>query len=227
MRGDVTDESRVEATFCFVDVSGFTALTEAHGDSAAADLIQRFGELVQEALDDRGQLVDAVGDAVLVMHPTPAQAADFVARLFRRAASEPDFPALRAGLHHGPVVERDGRFYGATLNLAARVASQAHGGQVLGTGTVAEAVRARGIEASRLGPHALRNVRDPVDLFALEFEGAHTTSAVDPVCRMRVEPDRAPGRLRHEGVDYWFCSLACVAQFAASPETFTPSSGPA
>ncbi len=36
----------IEATFCFVDVAGFTALTEAHGDLAAADIIGRFAELV-------------------------------------------------------------------------------------------------------------------------------------------------------------------------------------
>ena len=210
----------MEATFCFVDVSGFTVLTEAHGDHTAADLIQRFGELVQEALEEPGRLVDAVGDAVLVTYPEPTGAVEFVTRLFAIVVKEPDFPALRAGLHHGPVVERDKRFFGATLNLAARIAGQARGGQVLASAAVAEAISASCIEVNRLGTFQLRNLRDSIEIFSLECEGVVTTSVIDPVCRMRVEVDHAPGRLRYEGVDYCFCSLACAAQFAVSPESY-------
>lgn len=215
----------IEATFCFVDVSGFTALTEAHGDHAAADLIQRFGGLVQESLAQPGRLVDAVGDASLVMYPEPEAAIEFVTLLFRRAIAEPDFPALRAGLHHGPVVERSGRFFGATLNLAARVAGQARGGQVLGTAPIADAARSRCVEVTQLGVYTLRNVREAVEVFSLECEGTVTTSVIDPVCRMRVEPDQAPGRLRHDGTNYWFCSLSCAAKFAAAPEVYVPELG--
>jgi len=56
----------VEATFCFVDVAGFSALTEAHGDTAAADLLERFTALANGALGDEGRLVKTIGDAVLV-----------------------------------------------------------------------------------------------------------------------------------------------------------------
>jgi len=210
----------IEATFCFVDVSGFTALTEAHGDAAAADLVQHFGELVRASLRAPGRLVDAIGDAVLVMHPEPVAAVAFVVDLFDRASAEPDFPVLRAGLHHGPVVERAGRFYGATLNLAARVAGEARGGQILYTAPIAAALPAERFTSVKLGEHSLRNVRDPVTLFALDSVGA--AIVIDPVCRMRVEPERAAGRLRHDGETYWFCSLSCAAQFAASPAAYIP-----
>jgi len=212
------ESEAIEATFCFVDVSGFTALTEAHGDSAAADLVQRFGDLVRESLTPSGRLVDAIGDAVLVLHSEPVAAVEFVVRLFERAASEPDFPVLRAGLHHGSVVERSGRFYGATLNLAARVAGEARGGQIVFTAAVAEALPPERFASTALGEHALRNVRDPVALFALE--SCVAPIVIDPVCRMRVEPDRAPGRLRHAGRTYWFCSLDCAAKFAAIPAAY-------
>lgn len=209
----------IEATFCFVDVSGFTALTEAHGDSAAADLVQRFVEMVRESLAAPGRLIDAIGDAVLVMHPEPTPAVAFVVRLFERASAEADFPALRAGLHHGPVVERAGRYFGATLNLAARVAGEARGGQILYTAPVAAALPSGRFASVRLGEYTLRNVRDRVALFALESPTSDVV--IDPVCRMQVEPDRAPGRLRHEGATYWFCSLECAEKFAASPAAYT------
>jgi adenylate cyclase len=212
----------MEATFCFVDLAGFTALTEAHGAEAAADCVQRFGRSVEDALAGEGRLIERVGDAVFVTTPTAGPAVRFLVRLFTSTAHEQDFPVLRAGLHHGEALERDGSFFGATVNLAARVAAQARGGQVLATAPVAAAARGEGVEVSSLGMFTLRNVRDPVELFALEVcesldAGA---DAIDPVCRMRVSRQQAAGQLRFDGVEYWFCSLGCAAAFAASPNAY-------
>ena len=44
--------------------------------------------------------------------------------------------------------------------------------------------------------------------------------AVDPVCRMAVDPDRAAGRLVYEGTAYFFCTLACAGEFARNPERY-------
>jgi YHS domain-containing protein len=67
-------------------------------------------------------------------------------------------------------------------------------------------------------------VRDPVELFAAVRIGASSKGKLprDPVCRMAVEPERAVGRLRYEDTAYFFCSLACAAQFASNPERFAP-----
>jgi class 3 adenylate cyclase/YHS domain-containing protein len=210
----------VEGTFGFVDLAGFSALTEAHGDQAAADLALRFTRLVEDALAGEGRLVKTVGDAALVVAPHPDAALDFAARLWCRVAAEPDFPDVRAGLHHGEAVERDGDVFGAAVNLAARVAARAHGGEVLATARVADAARARGIDVTALGPTVLHNVRDPVPLFALALAVCAVPPVVDPVCRMRVDPERAAGRLRVKGVDHWFCSLRCAALFAEHPEAY-------
>lgn len=56
----------MEATFGFVDLAGFTALTEAHGAEAAADCVHRFVRSVEEALADEGRLIERIGDAVFV-----------------------------------------------------------------------------------------------------------------------------------------------------------------
>ena len=60
-----TADPLMEGTFCFVDMAGFTALTEAHGDEAAARLAVRLSELVQSALSDQGRIVKSIGDAIL------------------------------------------------------------------------------------------------------------------------------------------------------------------
>jgi class 3 adenylate cyclase len=212
-----------EGTFCFVDLAGFTALTETHGDRAAADLVDRFLELVHASLNEETRIVDTIGDAVLTISSRPEKALEFVVALFPKAAAEPDFPLLRAGLHHGEVVERTGRFFGTTLNLAARIAGQARGGQVLGTATVVDAARGAGVGITSLGAQPMRNLRDPVELYSLQLSGADADSVLDPVCRMSIDKDRAAGHLRFVGSDFWFCSLHCAGLFAATPELYVSS----
>jgi Cu+-exporting ATPase len=48
-----------------------------------------------------------------------------------------------------------------------------------------------------------------------------TQLAVDPVCRMAVDPERAAGRLIYDGTAYFFCTLECAGEFARRPERFT------
>lgn len=210
----------MEATFCFVDLAGFTALTEAHGDDAAADLVARFGAAVDAALEGDASVVDRIGDAAFLVGETPERILRCLQRLWTRSLGEPDFPILHAGLHHGDAVRRDGRWVGTAVNLAARVAAHARGGQVLATATVATRAALAGIAARSIGSTSLRNLLAPVELFALDFPAGCADDVVDPVCRMRVCPESAPGHLRHADHDFWFCSLACVARFAANPDAY-------
>lgn len=210
------------ATFCFVDLAGFTALTEAHGDHAAADLVARFGAAVEDALEGDADLVDRSGDAVFLVGATPDHMLRCMRRLWTRSIDEPDFPILHAGLHHGEAVLRGDRWIGTAVNLAARVAAHARGGQALATAEVAAHASAAGIAATSIGRTTLRNLLEPVELFALDLPSGHADYAIDPVCRMRVYPESAPGHLRFAERDFWFCSLHCVGRFAASPEAYVP-----
>ena len=64
------------ATFLFADIAGFTALTEAHGDDHAADLVARFCEAVHGVLPEYdARTVKSIGDAVFIRVPEPAWAA--------------------------------------------------------------------------------------------------------------------------------------------------------
>ncbi len=65
-----------ETTIAFVDLAGFTALTETHGDDEAADLAERFTELARTALGSEDRLVKSIGDAVLLTAPSPSAAAE-------------------------------------------------------------------------------------------------------------------------------------------------------
>jgi YHS domain-containing protein len=68
-------------------------------------------------------------------------------------------------------------------------------------------------------------VREPVELFAAIRMGTRTERfALDPVCNMVVDPDRAAGRLMYEGRAYFFCTLTCAGEFARTPERFVEQS---
>jgi adenylate cyclase len=208
---------KIEATIAFVDLAGFTAHTEAHGDEDAVRLATKFADLTREALGPGDRLIKTLGDAVLVTSPAPEGGIALVDRLLTLAAGEQAFPALRAGLHHGAVIAKDGDVFGATVNLAARVANEAYAGEVLGTEPIAAAARAEGIPLIDLGAVALKNVRAQIPLFSLAIVVGVADDTIDPVCRMPVDRHVAAGRLSYRGVEHWFCSLSCAAAFASNP----------
>jgi adenylate cyclase len=211
------------ATFLFADIAGFTALTEAHGDEQAASLVGDFCDAVNAELPAGGEQVKTIGDAVMLRIPDPGEAILLGLQIAHEVMRGHGAPAVRVGLHHGVAVERDGDYFGATVNLAARVSGVASGGDVLVTGPTAALVpELEGVFYESRGRYELRNVREPVELFSAlrKGEAADGQLVVDPVCRMAVDPDRAAGRLTHEGTAHFFCSLACAGEFARQPERF-------
>lgn len=214
----------VTATFAFVDLAGFTALTEAHGDDEAVGLLDEFVRISAESVGPKGQLVKTIGDAVMLKFFSPGAAVAAVAKLFA-ALDGSDLPIARAGVHHGEAIERDRDYFGSTINLTARVAGQAAGGQVLATAEVAVAARCAGVPVIELGAFELRNISEPVELFQLEVRPNDPETTIDPVCRMQVSRSQAAGHLRHRERDHWFCSLSCAAVFAAEPDRYSVATG--
>jgi adenylate cyclase len=209
---------RIEATFAFVDMAGFTALTERQGDEDAADLATMFAEITRAALSPGDRLIKTIGDAVLITSPNPEAGLSLIERLLTEAAAETRLPTLRAGLHHGEAVQRDGDVFGAAVNLAARVAAEAHPAEVLGTEPIAHAAREMGIPVVDIGEVALKNVRKLTFLYSMALMLGATDTPIDPVCRNHVDRRTAAGRLRYVNKEYWFCSLTCAAAFASNPE---------
>jgi adenylate cyclase len=212
------------ATFVFADIAGFTALTEAHGDEEAANLVADFCEAVKGELPGcDGAHLKTIGDALMLRVPDPAAAVLLGLRITHELMSGHGSPAIRVGLHHGPAVARDGDYFGATVNLAARVSSVASAGEVLLTAhTAALAPELDGVFYEPRGRQELRNVREPVELFAAVRTGepAHGRLVIDPVCRMAVDPEHAAGRLTLDGTAYFFCTITCAGAFAREPQRF-------
>lgn len=210
----------IERTFVIADLAGYTAAVDVHGDDTAADLASVLDAAAVESLGPGDELVKSMGDAILAASATPASALAFLRGLFDRLTASSGVPLLRAGAHHGSAVRRDGDYFGSGVNVAARIADLAGGCQILGTRPIAEAARSQGIDVVDLGAFDLRNIAKPVVLYEIDCGHDARGHTIDPVCRMRVARDRAAGSLRHQGVEYWFCSLDCAGRFAAQPSLF-------
>lgn len=203
-------------TFAFIDLAGFTALTDAHGDQTAADLVTRLTHLTRTCLVGGTVLVSVIGDAVLLAAESVDDALISTTDLTLACIEEPEFPLARAGIHTGSAVRHGENFVGAGVNVAARVAARATGGELLLTELPAAAARRHGLAVHALGMSVLRNVTTPVELFSTRFDDGG--QVVDPVCRMTLDQARAAGRLTHQDREYWFCSLTCAGSFAIAPE---------
>ena len=210
-----------ERTIAFVDLALFTALTDVRDDHAAVEVIDAFIDLAHAAVAGTGTwLVKTLGVAVMLASPSPADGVDAVRRVFEATYSQDGFPEPRAGVHHGHVREGDGDYSGPTVNIAARVASRAASGQAVVTATVVDAARATGMDTVALGATELRNVLEPVQLWAVDLCATDINLPVDPVCRMRLTRQSVLARVCHQGSEHQFCSLACVAAFAADPDRY-------
>jgi adenylate cyclase len=208
-------------TFIFADLAGFTALTEAMGDEDAADLAEDFCAAVRALLPDHAaEEIKAIGDAVMLRAPEAREAILLGLRVVHDVGGRHFFPAVRVGMNTGAAVERGGDWFGTTVNLAARVCGEAGGGETLLTDKTRQAAgEVPGVQLHDRGKRTLKNVAEPLSLFAAMREGQRTESGlpIDPVCRMAVDPEHAAGRLVHQDVEYHFCSLQCAGRFVAAP----------
>ena len=214
-----------EHTFLFADLAGFTALTEAMGDDDAADLADEFASSVRDLLERyEAEQVKLIGDAVMIRGADAAKAIQLSLRIVHEVGARHYFPTVRVGMHTGPAVERQGDWFGATVNLAARVSGLASGGEVLLTEATRESAGdPEGVALDERGREKLRNVAEPVLLYAAVPVGDTSPERlpIDPVCRMAVDPEHATGMILYGGVRYHFCSIDCARAFTTDPEAYS------
>jgi adenylate cyclase len=148
----------------FLDLVGYTRLTEERGDAAAAELAGALAVLVDRSCREHGGVpVKWLGDGVMVHFREPAGAVLSALRLVEQLP-EAGLPPAHVGVAAGPVVTQGGDYFGRTVNLAARIAARAGAGQVLVSGSVAEAASPEGVAFVELGELRLKGFARPVRL---------------------------------------------------------------
>ena len=149
---------------CFLDLTGYTRLTEERGDTAAAELAATLAGLVRRTAQEHdGTPVKWLGDGVMFYFQKPADAVLAALQMVERVGRQ-GLPPAHVGIHAGPVIFQDGDYFGRTVNLASRIADYARPGEVLVSQEVVDA--ADGIPATftELGPVELKGVPGAIRL---------------------------------------------------------------
>lgn len=218
----MTYSEEIDIVILVSDLSGYTALTEAHGNISAAKIVNRYTEIAKESLSEGTRLLERVGDEVLIAGFNAAGIIETALKLVHKIEAETSFPTIHAGIHAGKVLEQEGHYFGSALNIASRVASHARGCQVLCTSPVVEmAGKIEDIKYRALGQVDFKNIFKPVEVFEIVSD-CHKleTNVVDPVCRMLVNPESATAQLLFKGNNYYFCSFECARKFTSRPDLF-------
>ncbi len=203
----------------FADLTGFTPLTAAMGDDAAADVLQRFGALVRRACADNfGRIVKQIGDAFMLVFDGGRDAVLCGVQIRDLCGNEVRFPAVHIGAHTGEALFRDGNYVGNTVNLTARVASATLPGQFLVTADVVRDLDLPGqITLSPQPPRPDKGIREPVQTVAVGTPRSRRVRVTDPVCGMELDPEGDAVRRTIDGTQWRFCSDACAAVHTTLP----------
>jgi class 3 adenylate cyclase len=113
-------------TFVFADLAGYTTLTETHGDQAAARVAIEFQSTMNTLSRQHGAWqIKSMGDGVMIWAPDAARAVALAADALETVGNRVDLLPVRVGVNTGPAVMWGWDWYGSTVNVAARLATQA------------------------------------------------------------------------------------------------------
>ena len=170
MEADVDEDTlelgRLRVAIAFADLAGYTRLTEEEGEEEALGAVERFVDAVANTLPDDARVVKTIGDEVMIVGSDPAALTEWAVG-FQTLIDERPLP--RVGIHYGETVYRDGDYYGREVNLAARVAARAAGGETLVTRPVVDHAGSH-LEFEPIGEVRLKGFREPTELFLARSE---------------------------------------------------------
>jgi len=171
---------------CFLDITGYTRMTEERGDAAAAELAERLGRQVRQTSGRyAGRPVKWLGDGVMFYFDDPGAGVIAALEMVDRVR-EAGLPPAHVGLHAGPVLFQEGDYFGRTVNIAARIADYARPGEVVVSQEVVHASGDSGVVFAPIGPVELKGVSTAMHLYTALRSDRHRHEG----------PRRRGGRIR-------------------------------
>ena len=156
---------------CFLDMTGYTRLTEERGDEAAAELAASMARMVQRtSMEHGGKLVKWLGDGVMFFYRDAGPGVIAALKMLDGVTSA-GLPPAHVGIHAGPVVFQEGDYFGRTVNIAARIAAYARPGEILVSQEVVDASAVEGVSFTSIGPADLKGVSAPLSLYSATRSG--------------------------------------------------------
>ena len=161
-------QARPLETAVFADLTGYTELTEEAGDDVAAEVALTFAQLASEvAARYRGQVIKLLGDGVFLQFRDPDDAVMASLEMVDAAPSR-GLPDVHIGVNAGPMLYDEGDYFGRTVNIAARIASEAGSAEVYVGEPVVQIVSGDGLRLTEVGMFELKGIADPVRIFRAE-----------------------------------------------------------
>ena len=203
---------RVERTFAFLDLTGFTALTESEGDQRAVAVLGVFRAALRDICSRRGvRIAKWLGDGAMLVCVETTPLIEAALEMRSAIDSAPEDITVKCGITRGFVILLEGDDYiGHAVNVASRLCDLAQPHEVLAISTI----------VAQLPPWAtcegadrviVRGIEKPVEVVRLGVAEARSGSTPDPICQIpltaRTAADR---RYDGDGRAVIFCSSSCA-----------------
>lgn len=203
----------IDIAILIADLSGYTALTETHGAYVAADLIEKYREIVNKSLTGDCTIHQYTGDEVVIVSSSADHLATTAILLMQHTAGEDNFLQVHGGLHYGKILFRENNYFGTTINFASRIAGKAQPGKFWCSADYTNALTDKSLlDVESRGFHEFKNLSEKSELYELKID-LHRKFHIDPVCRMLINDiDKA---LAHPHEPVYFCSDDCFNAYSA------------
>lgn len=191
------------------DLSGYTALTETHGASAAADIIDKYVEMVKDSLVGDSHFHERTGDEVMIVSSSPDQLLATANNLLQYTAGKNNFLQVHGGLHYGKILNRNNNYFGSTINLTARIAKKASPGSFWCSREYADTLLQTTTFTFRSkGKQGFKNISEEHEVYEL-ISPEPIQIYIDPVCKMQIS--RKEKAISHpDKSNIFFCHQGCL-----------------
>jgi adenylate cyclase len=198
-----------DTAILIADLSGYTALTETHGASMAADLVDKYVAVINSCLVGDCVLHQSIGDEVVIVSPSPEQLLETTHVLLQKLKNENHFLQVHGALHYGNLLLRNNSYFGSAINLTSRMANIAPGGSIFCSNEFIDSLGEKNdVVFKPAGSHQFKNVSGEKELYELVFT-SYEHIIIDPVCRMIIK-DLATAVPHPEFERMYFCSAHCL-----------------
>lgn len=201
------------------DLTGYTAMTDIHGGASASKIVNKYMELVQQSLFGSTQVMQRIGDQVVMISDVPVDLVVTAKKLIT-IAHEHHFLSIHMGIHYGSILIDNGNLFGSPINVASRIMNLANRGQILCSAAyVGELPVGGDFKFVSIGKHKLKNVLSHIEIYELGTTQSNPFH-IDPVCHMLVDPAKEDHIVTYQNETFRFCSSHCMTLFTAYPESF-------
>jgi adenylate cyclase len=192
-RDDLANDALVRRNFAFVDLCGFTQLTEEDGVAEAVVALSTFRSVIRERAGWRGvRVAKWLGDGAMLVAVEPRPLIEAVLRMEHALDQRGCRLPLRGGIAGGRVILFEGDDYiGRAVNLAARLCDEACPHQLLITASLFD-VAGNGLAGKQLGPQPIRGFTRTVDVVELRTERPHEPTSVASTIATEASVAQAP-----------------------------------